>query len=79
MTDRFNALGALVVSRPRAGGARRWRASTSMFKDEALVIDKWFALQAGAPDRGGDIFAAGQAADEAPGLLASRTRTARAA
>jgi aminopeptidase N len=23
-----------------------------MFKHEALVIDKWFALQAGAPDRG---------------------------
>jgi aminopeptidase N len=27
-----------------------------MFKDEALVLDKWFALQAGAPDRGGNIL-----------------------
>ena len=49
---------------------RRWRASTRIFKDEALVIDKWFSLQAGAPDRGGDILPLVQAADEAPRLLA---------
>jgi aminopeptidase N len=30
----------------------------AMFKDEALVIDKWFSLQAGAPDRGGHILPA---------------------
>ena len=29
-----------------------------MFKDEALVIDKWFGLQAGAPDRNGNILPA---------------------
>jgi aminopeptidase N len=28
----------------------------AMFKDEPLVLDKWFALQAGAPDRGGNIL-----------------------
>jgi aminopeptidase N len=28
----------------------------AMFRDEALVLDKWFALQAGAPDRGGDVL-----------------------
>ena len=27
-----------------------------MFKDEPLVLDKWFALQAGAPDRGGNVL-----------------------
>ena len=30
----------------------------AMFKDEALVLDKWFALQAGAPDRGGQVLPA---------------------
>lgn len=55
MTDRFNALSALVVSgHPLAQQAlARFHA---MFKDEALVIDKWFALQASAPDRGGDVL-----------------------
>jgi aminopeptidase N len=55
MTDRFNALNALVVSgHPRAQDAlMRFH---KLFKDEALVIDKWFALQAGAPDRGGDVL-----------------------
>ena len=55
MTDRFNALSALVVS----GHALAQDALTrfhKLFKDEALVIDKWFALQAGAPDRGGDVL-----------------------
>jgi aminopeptidase N len=28
----------------------------ALFKNEALVIDKWFGLQAGAPDRGGHIL-----------------------
>ncbi len=57
MTDRFNALAALVSSgHPLARQAlARFHA---MFKDEALVIDKWFALQAGAPDRGGDVLPA---------------------
>jgi len=57
MTDRFNALSALVVS-----GQELARAALAkfhaMFKDEALVLDKWFALQAGAPDRGGNVLPA---------------------
>mgnify|MGYP000064493496 CR=1 FL=1 len=28
----------------------------ALFKDEALVIDKWFALQASAPDRHGNTL-----------------------
>jgi len=55
MTDRFNALSALVVS----GHALAQDALTrfhKLFKDEALVIDKWFSLQASAPDRSGDVL-----------------------
>ena len=55
MTDRFAALAALVTSgHPLASPAlERFR---TMFKDEALVLDKWFSLQAAAPDRGGDVL-----------------------
>ncbi|WP_213957092.1 aminopeptidase N [Variovorax sp. dw_954] len=55
MTDRFNALYALVSS----GHALAQQALArfhAIFKNEALVLDKWFSLQAGAPDRGGDVL-----------------------
>lgn len=55
MTDRFNALAALVTS-GHALAAPALQRFHALFKDEALVLDKWFALQAGAPDRGGDIL-----------------------
>ena len=57
MTDRINALAALVTTgHPLAAEALpRFHA---MFKDEALVIDKWFSLQASAPDRGGNVLPA---------------------
>jgi aminopeptidase N len=55
MTDRFNALSALVISgHPLAQDALA--LFHKMFQHEALVIDKWFALQAGAPDRAGDVL-----------------------
>lgn len=57
MTDRFNALAALVSS-GHALAAEALPLFHAMFKDEALVIDKWFGLQAGAPDRGGNILQA---------------------
>ncbi|MFZ5486563.1 MAG: aminopeptidase N [Pseudomonadota bacterium] len=55
MTERFGALSALVASGHElaAPALERFHA---LFKDEALVIDKWFALQAGAPDRGGQVL-----------------------
>ena len=55
MTDRFNALSALVSSgHPLAEQAlARFHA---MFVNEALVIDKWFSLQVAAPDRAGNIL-----------------------
>jgi len=57
MTDRFNALVALVSSGQSLAqpALQRFHA---MFKDEPLVLDKWFALQAGAPDRGGNVLPA---------------------
>ncbi len=57
MTDRFNALSALVVS-GHALAREALPRFHAMFRDEALVLDKWFALQAGAPDRGGNILPA---------------------
>ena len=55
MTDRFNALSALVVSR-HALAKDALATFHALFKDEALVIDKWFALQASAPDHGGQVL-----------------------
>jgi aminopeptidase N len=55
MTDRFNALAALVVS-GNALGTDALKRFHTLFKNEPLVLDKWFALQAGAPDRGGNIL-----------------------
>ena len=57
MTDRFNALQALVGN----GHPLATQALTHfhhLFKDEALVLDKWFSLQAAAPDRGGNVLPA---------------------
>jgi aminopeptidase N len=55
MTDRFNALTALVGSGHELA-APALAQFHSLFKNEDLVIDKWFALQASAPDRGGNIL-----------------------
>nr|WP_037472148.1 aminopeptidase N [Simplicispira psychrophila] len=55
MTDRMGALSALVGSGHdlAAPALARFYA---LFKDEPLVLDKWFALQAGAPDRNGHVL-----------------------
>lgn len=54
MTDRFGAVSALVsAGHPLAQNALQRHA---MFSKEDLVIDKWFALQAGSPDRGGQVL-----------------------
>ena len=57
MTDRFNALSALVGS-GHALAAPALARFHALFKDEALVLDKWFALQAGTSDRGGQVLPA---------------------
>lgn len=55
MTDRFNALVALVVS-DCALAAEALEKFYNRFKDDELVMDKWFALQASAPDRDGNML-----------------------
>jgi len=55
MTDHFNALSALVGS-GHALAAQALERFHALFQREELVLDKWFALQAGACDRGGNIL-----------------------
>ena len=55
MTDRFGALSALVSS-GHALAAQALAQFHALFKDEDLVIDKWFALQASSPDRNGNTL-----------------------
>ena len=55
MTDRFNALSALVSSGHELG-ATALESFYKQFSREALVMDKWFALQASSPDRGGNVL-----------------------
>ncbi|MDP3616711.1 MAG: DUF3458 domain-containing protein, partial [Rhodoferax sp.] len=55
MTDRANALSALLGSGHQLATAALAQFH-SQFKSEELVLDKWFALQAGACDRGGNVL-----------------------
>ena len=55
MTDRFNALSALVQS-GHALATPALARFHNLFKGEELVLDKWFALQAGCTDRGGQVL-----------------------
>ncbi len=55
MTDRFNALSALVTAGHELASDALQRFY-NLFSREALVMDKWFALQAGSTDRGGNVL-----------------------
>ena len=55
MTERFAALQALVHARHRLA-VPALAHFAQQFRDEALVMDKWFALQASAPDEDGDVL-----------------------
>ena len=57
MTDRFNALSALVGS-GHALATPALARFHSLFSNEALVLDKWFSLQAGTCDRDGQVLPA---------------------
>ena len=57
MTDRYNALMALVAS-GHGLAVQALATFHTMFKNEELVIDKWFALQGATPDRGGQVLPA---------------------
>jgi aminopeptidase N len=55
-TDRQGALVALLGAHHELAEPALARVH-AQFKHEALVIDRWFALQAGAPERDGRVFA----------------------
>jgi aminopeptidase N len=56
MTDRLGALSALVNGHAELAEPALARFHT-LYKDDPLVIDKWFALQARAAEHGGRTFA----------------------
>ena len=57
MTDRVGALNALVRAHAEHAGPALHRFH-ELFRNEALVIDSWFAIQAGAPETAdGRVFA----------------------
>jgi len=56
MTDRQGALGALLVAGSPLADAALERF-LAIFAGDALVVDKWFAMQATAPEHGGRVFA----------------------
>ena len=59
MTDRIGALAALVNSHAELA-APALEGFHALFKGEPLVIDKWFAMQATAPESEGRVFARAQ-------------------
>ncbi|MEY2890642.1 MAG: aminopeptidase, partial [Pseudomonadota bacterium] len=77
MTERLGALSALVAAHsPLAEGAlQRFHAE---FRGEALVIDKWFTLQATAPERNGQVLARVQALLKHPDFSLKNPNRARA-
>ena len=56
MTDRLGALGALVAAHSDLAAPALARFH-ELFRSEALVVDKWFMLQARAPEKDGRVFA----------------------
>ena len=60
MSVRLGALKALVDAHAELADAALVRFHAE-FKDDPLVIDKWFALQATAPEKDGRVFARAKA------------------
>ena len=56
MTDRLGALDALVAAHSDLAAPALARFH-ELFRSEALVVDKWFMLQARAPEKDGRVFA----------------------
>jgi aminopeptidase N len=55
MTDRLGALGALVKVHAELATPALERMHT-LFAQDALVVDKWFSIQAQTPERDGKVF-----------------------
>ena len=78
MTDRQGALAALLVLGMPSSPTPALERFHAMFEDDALVVDKWFALQARAPEHDGRVFERVKRLLRHPDF-SSPTRTARAA
>ena len=76
MTDRLGALAALVNAHSElaTGALERFHAQ---FKNEALVIDKWFTLQVTAPEHEGQVFARAKALMQHPDFTLRTPNRAR--
>ncbi|MEO7115142.1 MAG: DUF3458 domain-containing protein, partial [Caldimonas sp.] len=77
MTDRMGALGALIVAgSPLAGPAlERFH---ELFAGDPLVVDKWFAVQATAPEHDGRVFERVKALMRHPDFVIANPNRARA-
>jgi len=76
MTDRTAALSALIYSASPLAEQALKRFHT-MFQHDALVLDKWFALQGGACDRGGNVLPAVKALMKHPDFQIKNPNRAR--
>ncbi|OIP22570.1 MAG: aminopeptidase N [Comamonadaceae bacterium CG2_30_60_41] len=76
MTDRLAALSALVHS-GHALAKPALERFHSLFKSEELVLDKWFALQAGCIDQGGQVLPAVRALMKHPDFNLKNPNRAR--
>lgn len=76
MTDREGALWALLAAHSEMADLALPRFH-DLFKDEPLVIDKWFALQASAPERDGRVFARAKALLKHPDFTLANPNRAR--
>ena len=76
MTDRLAALGALVATHSDLAGAALARFH-ELFRSEALVVDKWFMLQARAPEHDGRVFASVKALLQHPDFSMSNPNRVR--
>jgi len=76
MTDRLGALGALVASHSELAAPALARFH-DLFRHEPLVIDKWFMLQARAPEKDGRVFESVKALMKHPDFSLSNPNRAR--
>jgi aminopeptidase N len=76
MTDRINALGALVNSAHELAQPALAHFY-QQFQHEELALDKWFALQAGACDRNGQVLLAVRQLMKHPDFQLSNPNRAR--
>jgi aminopeptidase N len=77
MTDRLGALEALVYAHSDLAGQALDRFH-AQFQQEPLVLDKWFMLQARAPERDGRVFARVKQLTKHPDFTLANPNRARA-